>query len=304
MASKSFVKVYLVDNSAKTVAIDKETTTKELVSILAEKLELTEKEDHFSLYELRGDVEKSLLADQKPFQVMQSWSGKADHRFLFKRQFIMSTQEEIKCETCMNLMYIQTRDDILKGKIYVPVEQAAEFAGLSMQATYGDYNQNRHVVGFLEKHIAEFIPAAHLKAKRIPDWEDAIYVEHGKHKGLDEVAAQKKYLELAAGLSVFGITTYPCKYVSAGQRRIGQRVFIGVSAKGLHILNFPTMDGNGFYSYNDILSWGSSHSSFTFNTGDRVNYVKHTLETRAGKEITDQVAGYVQLIIATMNAQK
>ncbi|KAG9389463.1 B41 domain-containing protein [Carpediemonas membranifera] len=295
--SKSFIKVFLLDDSAKTMAIDKEMTAKELVTIIAEKLELTDNVEHYSLFEVKGDNYKSLLDDQKPFDIMSEWGGKdSSNKFVFKRHYFMNPTDDVKEEAAIYLLYIQALDDILKGHLYVTPEQAIQFAGINMQVVYGDHN-DRHVLGFLEKHIAEFIPASILKSKRVPDWEDAIYEEHQKHKGLSDTEAQSKFLDLARTLPVYGITTYPCKYVSAGTRRIGQRVFIGVSSKGIHILNYPTMDGNGFYSYNDILSWGSSHTSFTFCTGDRVNFTKHSLETRAGKEITDQVAGYVGLII-------
>ncbi|KAG9392454.1 hypothetical protein J8273_5446 [Carpediemonas membranifera] len=298
--SKSFVQVALVDGSAKTIVIDKDLSARELVEILAEKLEIVSDLDQYCICESRnnGALVKSLVAEAKPFDVMSEWNGKKDEaKFLFKRLFLMAPNETAKDEATVYLLFIQARDDILTGRLYVSPEQAIQFAGLSMQATYGDHNANRHVLGFLEKNIAEFIPASILKSKRVPDWEDAIYEEHQKHKGLSDTEAQSKFLDLARTLPVYGITTYPCKYVSAGTRRIGQRVFIGVSSKGIHILNYPTMDGNGFYSYNDILSWGSSHTSFTFCTGDRVNFTKHSLETKAGKEITDQVAGYVGLII-------
>ncbi len=229
--------VKLLDGSSKTIAIGEDTKCQDLVSLLADKLDLGGAVANFAIYVQSGSVETHVRPDELPAEIMKSW--KATDTFVFKKRLHFSEDASAAStdDSLANLMYVQARDDIIHGRISTTVAQATECAGIAMQATYGDFNQNRHVVGFLAKHIAEFVPAAHLKAKRVPDWEDAIYMEHEKHKGLDEVAAQRKFIEVAAELPGYGATVFPAKCKSGVVKRNGKKALIEASAKGVGLLD-------------------------------------------------------------------
>ena len=49
-----------------------------------------------------------------------------------------------------NLLFLQTRDAILKGAHPVSIEVALQFAGMQCQIQFGDYDERKHKPGFLE----------------------------------------------------------------------------------------------------------------------------------------------------------
>lgn len=54
------------------------------------------------------------------------------------------------CFVVQRLFFLQVKDAILTGEIYVPGETAVLFAALAMQAKYGDYNKRIHLPGHLQ----------------------------------------------------------------------------------------------------------------------------------------------------------
>eukprot|EP00769_Ergobibamus_cyprinoides_P002766 gnl/Ergobibamus_cyprinoides/3919.p1 GENE.gnl/Ergobibamus_cyprinoides/3919~~gnl/Ergobibamus_cyprinoides/3919.p1 ORF type:complete len:269 (+),score=93.06 gnl/Ergobibamus_cyprinoides/3919:81-809(+) len=213
-------------------------------------------------------TERALKPDEKPINVKTEWTTDAPGRFVFKRQFIMDPQEDIESDPVfMQLMFSQVQYDVLHGRLFVSLELAVQLAAMTMQLTYGDHSA-KHVSGFLLKHLGEFVPVTYLssKAKKPAEWEALILAEHAGLAGWTPNDCMLAYLKAVRALPYFGVTAFDAKYLSSGKRKIGEHVYVGVSSKGVHILNFPTMEANGFTSYNDILSWGSSPNSFACPT--------------------------------------
>jgi talin len=130
--------------------------------------------------------------------------GENDTVRLRKKFFFSDQNVDRNDPVQLNLMYVQARDDILKATHPCSADEAVQFAAMQCQVQLGDHNPQTHTALDLSKYL----PAEHAKAKGM---EKRILQEHRKLKGLTELNAKYRYIQLCRSLKTYGMTFFLVK---------------------------------------------------------------------------------------------
>ncbi|GKT13130.1 hypothetical protein ADUPG1_010201 [Aduncisulcus paluster] len=310
MSDRQMACVYFLDGSRKTVQIDDKTTGSQLADMIADKIELQTNDNQFCIFEEGQDFSRPLTAIDEEATIadtMAKWTG--HERFVYKRVFFMDDKEDYTIDPVLkHLMFSQFKDNVLKGIYALPEDQIGQLAGLCFQATYGDHDERKHKPGFLGKHIAEYIPATKRSSKKSAYWEQLIFRNHRELVGVTPSDCETQYIQKIATLPYHRYALFDAKYLSEADKSIGKRCWIGVAAKGIHLLDHHTMnplDDHSFFHLHEILTWGHTDRTFAMSMpsgkGDEPeDQVRHLFETKCGSQIVTLLYGYVKLYLAEM----
>eukprot|EP00768_Dysnectes_brevis_P004875 gnl/Dysnectes_brevis/352_a389_5910.p1 GENE.gnl/Dysnectes_brevis/352_a389_5910~~gnl/Dysnectes_brevis/352_a389_5910.p1 ORF type:complete len:313 (-),score=117.23 gnl/Dysnectes_brevis/352_a389_5910:101-1039(-) len=307
----SLVKIHFLDDGAKTISIDKESTTSDLVEIIADKIDLTQAVADFKIFQVcfpgGQRTETCLDVEQKPYAVQEAWpkSSKYPAPFLvFKRLFFSdSASEDLSTDPVLkHLMFAQARDTVLNGVIALDWVLACELASISVQQSYGPFNAEVHKPDFLAAHLKQYVPSRMLEEHSVHEWEEKIFECHASlPAGLSPEECEDRYLAKVRALPIYGCTLIRVKYNTRGSSRVGKPIYIGVSCEGVHFFGMD-LSREGFYSFNSILSWGNSINSFAMKTDEVDDGLSHIFSTTQGKQISDLIQGYVTRILAKLSS--
>lgn len=144
-------------------------------------------------------------------------------------------------------------------------------AGLQVQIVYGDHKAVSHTVGFLtywilfffkkncryllfffskltSQNLKQFVPKDLFPQKRPNEWEASIFRAHAMNLGKSSEEAKTEYLEIVKQWPFYGTTFFPpCK--SIGNRKLPQKVIIGVNAEGILLLKKDKVCSFLFYFF-------------------------------------------------------
>ncbi|ORX52157.1 second domain of [Piromyces finnis] len=107
--------------------------------------------------------------------------------YIYKREAIISRNVERKCsdEASIRLFYGEARQNVLTGRYPCTEDDVITLAALQMQTMYGDYDEGKHVIGFLSDSdsLTEFIPSYHYGSKSPEEWERLILDKYQTYSG-------------------------------------------------------------------------------------------------------------------------
>jgi talin len=301
--SKRVARVHFVDESCRAFAIDENLSVEQLRSIVVEKIGLVE-DGCFALFEKRDDWERCLDSDERPTELMDEWQklekkkeGPADPKLLFKKKiFLRDDDREMKDSQAKHLLYIQALHSVIESEYPCSIDEALQLAGLQVHVTYGDHNPNTHVVGFLNNNLKDFVPKQLMPMKRPSEWEGLIFKQHAKCKGKTKEGAQTEYLDIVKQWPFYGTTFYPpCKAI--GNRKIPNKVIIGVNAEGILLLKPKDKELISTHPFTEICSWASSANTFAFEFGSQNESQKYTFETKQGAIIAASIQTYIDILV-------
>jgi len=299
--AKSVVRVHFMDSNSKAFAIDSGSTADQMLKLVIERLELKEAAT-FALFEKKDDWERCLDPDEKPVELMKTWTGdpkdEGSPRFLFKKKtFIRDDDRELSDLVARHYVYIQALASVINGDYPASTEQSVRLAGIQVQAVYGDHNSSTHVPGFLTANLKDYVPKTLFPTRKPQEWEAAIFAEHAKHKGKSSDEAKLVYLSLVKKSQFYGTTFYPpCKSVNNG-RKIPNKVIIGVNADGIMLLKPKDKELISTHPFTEICSWASSSTTFAFEFGVQSEATKYTFETKHGAIIAATIQTYIDILV-------
>lgn len=163
---------------------------------------------------------------------------------IYKREAIISRNVERKCsdEASIRLFYGEARQNVLSGRYPCSVEDVITLAALQMQTMYGDYDKNKHIIGFLSssESLNEFIPFYHYNTKDPEEWERLIFDKYKEYTGKNVYISRMLYLQYTRQWAFYGSSFFfACKNSPPGglfQNR-NERWIIGVNDSGMHIVD-------------------------------------------------------------------
>ncbi|CAF2879510.1 unnamed protein product [Rotaria sp. Silwood2] len=235
MAPKSFnVHVTSVENEFE-FSIEPNATGKQLFDQIAKNLGLREIWFFGLRYTDSKNVTCWLRLDKKILSqdVQRDASQTVQFEFLV-RFYPEDVSEELIEEITQRLFYRQAKNLILADEIYCPAETCVLLASYSMQAKYGDYDENKHQLGTLAKE--RLLPQRVREQFRLSneEWVKRVVNWWTEHKGLTNEEAMLEYLKTAQDLEMYGVTYFDI------QNRKGTHLYLGVDALGLNI--YDTQD--------------------------------------------------------------
>ncbi|KAG7222731.1 hypothetical protein INR49_026340 [Caranx melampygus] len=151
-------------------------------------------------------------------------------QFKFRAKFFPEdVSEELIQDITQKLFFLQVKESILTDEVYCPPETAVLLASYSVQAKFGDYNNEVHRPGYLlsERLLPHRVLEQHELSRE--QWEERIQVWHEEHRGMLKEDAMLEYLKIAQDLEMYGVNYFEIK------NKKGTELLLGVDALGLNI---------------------------------------------------------------------
>jgi len=216
--------------------------------------------------------------------------------FIFKKKiFLRDDSKEMEDTVAKHLVYIQALHSVIESEYPCSIDDALKLAGLQVQIVYGDHKAVSHTVGFLTQNLKQFVPKDLFPQKRPNEWEASIFRAHAMNLGKSSEEAKTEYLEIVKQWPFYGTTFFPpCK--SIGNRKLPQKVIIGVNAEGILLLK-KDKELVSTHPFTEICSWASSSATFAFEFGSQSESQKYTFETRQGAIVASTIQTYIDILV-------
>lgn len=297
------VRIHFLDNSSKMLLVESTMEAKDIIKILLEKYEVRDIEgvyEYFALYESKNGsaIDGALPLDMTVADVVQGWTDENSKLVFMIRLFMpslwglqhrdvvaaaagkpkdrMSLESylevaEVIDPNLLHLQYMQAVYHVITGQYPTSQDQALILGSLHFLYKFGEFNSNKHKVGFLGNRIVEFIPVRYLKKKSLEQWETILFetlethqatllsMPIASHSNPHEIAAvtpQHRYMDnifrLPKGL--FGCTFFRC---SSSVKAFPETVVVGIHCGGINIYD-KSSDRNLLKSFpmDQLLKWG------------------------------------------------
>lgn len=320
------IRVHFIDDSFKTLAVGNNITGRELLDVVANKIELEEAgRPFFGLYFYKSGESRCVEDEEQVCRLMvhetlgtnvdsnkyinerAEWEivrkqWEKDCKLVYKRTVFLKYKAIPKEHVqVLNYSYIQSVFNVKHGFYPCNKEVALELAGLQMQADFGDYNPKLHVPGFIveKDKVANLIPEELLKAdttKRPEEWEKEIFSEHSKLKGMSKEDAKVMYLQKVRNSKFYGANPWNVAYVSKDvwSNVIPDIAYLIVNSFGIEIWKMGRNEQIAAFDYRDLKSWGYSRNKFSFTS--TVVGKKFQFSTPFAKDIIQILNAHVRAI--------
>ncbi|EDV28944.1 uncharacterized protein TRIADDRAFT_19795, partial [Trichoplax adhaerens] len=237
---------------------------------------------------LHTDDELNWLAHEKTLReqgVDESQTLVLRRRFFFADSNV-STLDPVQ----LNLLYVQTRDDIIKGTHPVTFEEACTFGGLQCQIQIGNHDPSKHKPGYVD--LKQYLPAEYVKMRGA---ERKILSEHAELGGLSELEAKEQYVKQCRALKTYGVTFFVVKEKIKGKNKLAPRL-LGITRDSVLRVDEKTKEVLKSWPLTTIRRWAASANSFTLDFGDYSDSF-YSVQTKEGEQISQLIAGYIDIII-------
>jgi hypothetical protein len=252
MSVTKVVRVYFLDDSSRAFAIEENTTAEQLKAKIVERQGLKE-DSYFSIFEKKDGWERCLEPNEKICELMALWNNpsksltndnnakeslsEAQCAFIFKKKiFLRDDSQEMSDPIAKHYIYIQALHSVIESEYPCSVEDAVRLAGLQFQIVYGDHKLGTHVVGFLTQNLKQFVPKDLFSLKKPNEWESLIIKSHTSNTGKSAEEAKTEYLDIVKQWPFYGTTFYPPCKVIGNNKKLPNKVIIGVNAEGILLL--------------------------------------------------------------------
>ncbi|KAL5245501.1 hypothetical protein ACI65C_012911 [Semiaphis heraclei] len=315
------LKVSTLDGTLKTLMIDDTQPVANLMAVVCAKLGITN-HDEYSLVRAfpEGDennvnagnsikrdykmehLRKKLKTDEEtnwinPGASLREQGIDENEGVLLKRKFFFSdgnidSHDPIQ----LNLLYVETRDDILKGTHPVTENLAIQLAGLQTHIQFGNYDETKHKPPLLD--LKEFLPQSYVKNKGI---EKKILNEHKKYIDLPELEAKVLYTKTVRALPTYGVTFFLVKEEMKGKNKLVPRI-LGVTKDSVLRLDERSKEILQNWPLTSVRRWGASPHTFTLDFGDYSDRY-YSVQTTEAEQILQLISGYIDIILKKKEAK-
>eukprot|EP00002_Diphylleia_rotans_P023810 TRINITY_DN4689_c0_g1_i1.p1 TRINITY_DN4689_c0_g1~~TRINITY_DN4689_c0_g1_i1.p1 ORF type:complete len:1837 (+),score=393.89 TRINITY_DN4689_c0_g1_i1:87-5597(+) len=291
------VRIYFVDDEYKEVAIDQQTTCREVVMHLCKRLGIRAYPAFFVSERIEG--EDNIL---KPQQVLMDTLAKWKFenldgcKLIFKNHLYLKSFSESREEGLNDVLYKQAVISINQGVYTCTTDEALQLAALQCLAAIG--NTKTSVAQYIGNQPEKVIPPEILPTKSKEEWIKIISakVQDFVSSGKSYKNAKENYMAICKRWPKFGMSFYAMEQsVPVGD--IPTKFILGVNYEGVHFIDSKSKETIKMLRYGDVTNWGFSASTFVIITGDLRSQHKYLLKTRQGTEISELVQAYINCIV-------
>jgi hypothetical protein len=315
VGGKVVLRVYLLDNSFKTLLVEPASTVEDVVASMAEKLGFANPDDDslcFSLHECRDGVtiERALQSKMEVVQLMNKWETK-NAKFVYQCKLFTETILKSADPKIVYMLYIQAVYNVITGTYPTTEETAVELASYQFFNKFGKHNPASHRPGFLSSGLIEYIPAPLMNANlhEAEEWERSIYQRHSSLTGIETpVDAMTAYLKLLEPRDYYGSILFGAKQDYT--RALPKRLLLGISRSGIILLSPPKdplhedMRTLEKYPLSEIFRWAyKPEINFYFEikgTDEDDENPVYTFTTREGGHMSDMLTEYAMALLREM----
>eukprot|EP00053_Salpingoeca_punica_P021522 m.213101 g.213101 ORF g.213101 m.213101 type:complete len:624 (-) comp23024_c0_seq1:166-2037(-) len=240
MAPAKAVRV-VSDGEALEIPIEEKTTGQDLFEEVIQLLGIRE-HWYFDLSYTHSDGGVRWLKRQKKV-LAQDVGRQATPALTFAVKIIpTNVASTVQLLDTQHLMFKHVRQLILDETLVCPSETALILAGLSVQAKFGDFAQDKFEAGCISSNLSEYLPQRVVSQFQMSKdaWESRITELYISHQGLSEDDAKVEYMKTAQTVPLLGCSLFEVQHID------GSLAWLAVDTLGLRLLNHadkkPTKD--------------------------------------------------------------
>jgi len=229
--------VIFLDDSTHRFTLDKKAKGQDLLSMVHQHLELTERE-YFGLVFTEGgqtlppghapDVTR-WLDPAKSVRKQMRVKGCSPVTLHFRVKFYVTDPSRLHEEYTRYHVYLQVKRDLSTGRLVAPISTVCLLASYAVQSTLGDYDPDSCRNGYLApfQNLRAHCPCPGGAMPPPEELDRKVAELHKLHKGQSPAESEMNFLEHAKRLEMYGISLHP------GKDSAGRDIQLGVTSIGL-----------------------------------------------------------------------
>ncbi|XP_046687918.1 unconventional myosin-VIIa isoform X2 [Homalodisca vitripennis] len=310
-----YARFHFMDGQYHAVEFHPSATAKDVMELVKAKIGLRESAMGYAIYEVLGNSERSLVAEEKVADVMSKWekyrnanSGhpntngqpnkpvrKQHHFFLFKKHLFLDQYMDLDDPVEKELLYHQVLHGLRSDRFPVTEDEAMVLAALQAQVEAGD----------LEDNIVDYrIVASHcLPTRIVPNISyEGVMKHHQILAGMTSAEAKKAFLNLIRSWPLHRATIFDVmQSFTSNWPRV---LWLAVDQMGLHLLEHRSRNALCSYEYESILTYSPALNCLMIITGSDKKQSKVILTTSQAFQIANLIREYTEVLQSPHEVRK
>uniref|UniRef100_A0A2H8TYF3 Pleckstrin y domain-containing family H member 1 n=1 Tax=Melanaphis sacchari TaxID=742174 RepID=A0A2H8TYF3_9HEMI len=298
-----YARFHFMDGQYHAIEFHPSSTAKDVVEIVKNKIGLRKTAMGYAIYEVLGNSERSLVAEEKLADVMSKWERyrnantgtantskpirKHSHIFLFKKHLFLDQYMDLDDPVEKELLYHQVLHGLRCDRFPVTDNEAVMLTSLQAQVELGD----------CEDTILEYRQVScHCLPSRlvtnIPNEDVAMH--HQSLRGMTSAEAKKAFLNLIKSWPLHRATIFDVmQSFTSNWPRV---LWLAVDQAGLHLLEHRSRNALCSYEYDSILSYSPAVNCLMIITGSDKKQSKIILTTSQAFQVANLIREYTEVL--------
>ncbi|KAL4135651.1 hypothetical protein QTP88_007249 [Uroleucon formosanum] len=298
-----YARFHFMDGQYHAIEFHPSSTAKDVVEIVKNKIGLRKTAMGYAIYEVLGNSERSLVAEEKLADVMSKWERyrnantgtantskpirKHSHIFLFKKHLFLDQYMDLDDPVEKELLYHQVLHGLRCDRFPVTDNEAVMLTSLQAQVELGD----------CEDTVLEYRQVScHCLPSRlvtnIPNEDVAMH--HQSLRGMTSAEAKKAFLNLIKSWPLHRATIFDVmQSFTSNWPRV---LWLAVDQAGLHLLEHRSRNALCSYEYDSILSYSPAVNCLMIITGSDKKQSKIILTTSQAFQVANLIREYTEVL--------
>ncbi|XP_022913849.2 unconventional myosin-VIIa [Onthophagus taurus] len=307
-----YARFHFMDGQYHSVEFHPSATAKDVLEIVRDKIGLKSNAKGYAIYEVLGNSERSLAAEEKVADVMAKWeryraasaanavnaTGTAKrarpqhHFFLFKKHLFMDNFINLDDNVEKELLYHQVLHDLRADRFPITDKEAMMLTALQSQLELGDCTDTPQDYRAIACHC--------LPARMVPCLsQEGVAMHHQSLRGMTSPEAKQAFLNLIQSWPLHKATIFDVmQSFTSNWPRV---LWLAVDQKGLHLLEHRSRNALCTYDYNSILSYSPALNCLMIITGSACKQSKVILTTAQAFQIATLIREYMEVLQSESN---